>query len=415
MLQVGFNPGMDQIQRMRLFAINAFVLLCLALTLTFVLAFVLMGSYSALQGLAFIPFLMLIFYLNSKSKFRAANAVVTYGMMLITLALALADRRTGTEYILIALGCCVVVVYDRLKSVIAGFTTAFVCYIIYVWYDTTHTFFPDPQLPYVLVQNTLMFLSGFVVLSQSLVFRSLIHEYAARLKVANDEVITVNEELKSSNEELTSLSESLDRLVKEKSAQLQAYIDTININLYSATADRNGTILKVNEPLLEVTGYLEDELVGQNFSLLNSGYHTQSYFENLYNTILSGRSWRGEIKNKAKDGSAFWVEMVIMPVRDFANNVSYFICLALPITDRKNAEQLQERHFKIFESIANETSHRIRGPMARIHGIINLIDADSVRKEETEWVVQKLKENILELDDATSKLTATVNKHSVKN
>ena len=102
MLRVGFDQTMDPIQQMRLFAINAFVLICLAMTLTFVIVFVALGSYSALQGLTFIPFMMLIFYLNSKSRFQAANAIVTYGMIVLALLLALADRRTGTEYILIA-------------------------------------------------------------------------------------------------------------------------------------------------------------------------------------------------------------------------------------------------------------------------------------------------------------------------
>ena len=260
-----------------------------------------------------------------------------------------------------------------------------------------------------------MFLSGFVVLAQSLVFRSLIHKYAASLKIANDEIQTVNEELKTSNGELTMLSERLDLLVKEKSAELQAYIDTININLYSAVTDGNGTIFKVNQPLLDVTGYTDGELLGQNFSILNSGYHSESYFQNLYRTIHSGTSWRGEFRNKTKDGSFFWVEMVIMPVKSVNDEISRFICLALPITDRKNSELIQEAHFRIFESIAHETSHRVRGPMARIRGIINLIDGNSIKEEENAWVIQKLKENILDLDDATSNLTATVNKHSDKN
>jgi two-component sensor histidine kinase len=86
----------------------------------------------------------------------------------------------------------------------------------------------------------------------------------------------------------------------------------------------------------------------------------------------------------------------------------------LPITDRKKAEEFQKKNSEIFEEIANETSHRVRGPMARIMGIINLTESNNINADEVSWVSTKLKENIIELDKATSALTLTVNNHSKK-
>lgn len=413
-LRVGFRAEMDLTQQMRLFVVNAFLLIAFVFTWLFVAVFVSLGSYSALQGLVIIPLVLLIYYLNSIGKFTAARIIVTYGLMMVVFALALSDRRTGTEFILIALGCCSVVVYDNVASILASFTFALGCYTAYVWIDAALPFVPDPTVSYLVTQNSLVFLSALGVVAQSLAFRSLINTYSKNLKNANDEINSINEELKSSNEQLHTLLEKLDVTVKEKSAELQAHIDTININLYSAATDSNGVILKVNKPLAHISGYSEEELIGKNLGILNSGLHSPSFFKELYSTIQSGRSWRGEIQNKAKNGYLFWVDMVIMPVKQWNDEVAYFLCLALPITDRKNAEEVHRKNSAIFESIAHETSHRVRGPMARVLGLLNLIESNGIKPEELGWIIERLKENIVDLDAATSDLTTTVNQHATR-
>jgi PAS domain S-box-containing protein len=418
-LHIGYDERMNDSLKMRVFVLNAFLIISSFLTLVFVVVFVFLGSLNALQGLVILPLMAIMFYLNAKRKFRISRIIVTYGLMLTVLALALADRRTGTEYILIALGCCSAIVYERIDAIIASFFFAFACYVTYVCLDANLPFQPDPRTPYLLIQNSLMFLSGFAVMAQSLVFRRFLNDYSLSLRNANSEIthvneelVSANEELKSANEELAALSEKLDILVTEKSNELQAYLNTINVNLYSATTDRNGLIINVNKPFVEVTGFSEEELIGQNFRILNSDFHPKEFFAELYNTIHDGKCWRGEIKNRNKYGNHFWVDMVIMPVIHANDEIAYFLCLALPITDRKNAEESQRRNMRVFEEIANETSHRVRGPMARIMGIMNLTDRNCINPEELTWLSSKLRENILELDNATSALTAIVNNHS---
>lgn len=69
--------------------------------------------------------------------------------------------------------------------------------------------------------------------------------------------------------------------------------------------------------LIEISKYKKEELVGQNHSILNSGYHSKGFFRNLWKTIGRGEVWRGEIQNRAKDGTYYWIIGLIQPLSQF--------------------------------------------------------------------------------------------------
>ncbi len=103
--------------------------------------------------------------------------------------------------------------------------------------------------------------------------------------------------------------------------------------------DPDGIITAINERVCGLTGYSRDELIGQNHRILNSGVHPRSFFEQMYATLLAGRVWRGEICNRAKNGSLYWVDTTITPFLEPGGKVSKFIAIRHDITARKAAAE----------------------------------------------------------------------------
>lgn len=103
--------------------------------------------------------------------------------------------------------------------------------------------------------------------------------------------------------------------------------------------DKNGLITYVNDSFSRISGFGPEELVGKSHGIMRSGHHTREFFEKMWNTILAGKTWKGEIKNKSKDGVDFWLETTIMPFTDEAGSPTQFISVSQDITDRKTAEE----------------------------------------------------------------------------
>src|SRR4051812_7793334 len=96
-------------------------------------------------------------------------------------------------------------------------------------------------------------------------------------------------------------------------AELKMAIDETFI---IAITDDRGIIEEVNRKFCELSGYSRGELIGQDHRILNSGYHPKEFFRDLWRKIGAGMTWRGEIRNRAKDGSYYWVHTTIVPVLD---------------------------------------------------------------------------------------------------
>ena len=145
--------------------------------------------------------------------------------------------------------------------------------------------------------------------------------------------------------------------------------------------DLKARIQYVNPAFTKITGYNSAEALGQNPRLLKSGKHDLKFYEEMWTSILSGKTWHGEIINRRRDGTLYTEEMTITPVRDAGGVITSFIAIKQDVTDRKQQEELIRASLREKEMFLKEIHHRVKNKLQVISSLLQL-RAGAIRDEE---------------------------------
>ncbi|MCM3599913.1 PAS domain S-box protein [Robertmurraya korlensis] len=183
--------------------------------------------------------------------------------------------------------------------------------------------------------------------------------------------------------------ETLQETLKElenSNKELQDIKNALDDSSIIAITDITGSITYVNDTFCEISKYDRDEFIGKDLRKINSNHHSKDFFKCLWKTVKRGEVWKGEIKNKAKDGTFYWVQSTIVPFFNKQGSPYQYVSIQHDITDKKKAEVMLLRSEKLsaIGELAAGIAHEIRNPLTTLKGFtifLNSMESDVKKKE----------------------------------
>ncbi len=155
---------------------------------------------------------------------------------------------------------------------------------------------------------------------------------------------------------------------------LQDFKRALDEHSIVAVTDARGRITYVNDKFCAISKYSREELLGQDHRIINSGHHSKAFMTELWETILAGGVWKGEIKNRAKDGTFYWVETTIVPFMTEDNRPWQFMSIRTDVTHRKETEESlrQSQKLESLGVLSGGIAHDFNNLLTSILGNTNL-------------------------------------------
>jgi PAS domain S-box-containing protein len=178
-----------------------------------------------------------------------------------------------------------------------------------------------------------------------------------------------------------------------------------------AVTDKRGVITYVNKKFCAISKYSEDELVGKTHRIINSHHHSKEFFAEMWQTISQGQVWEGEIKNRAKDDTYYWVHTTIVPFMDEAGKPEKYIAVRYEITERKLAEEQLKVYAKKLEvsnqelqDFASVAAHDLQEPLRKIQSF-----ADRIRVKAKDSLSSEVMDYLERMQSSAKRMQILIN------
>lgn len=204
-----------------------------------------------------------------------------------------------------------------------------------------------------------------------------------------------------------------DSIELEATNSFNSYQQAVDAAAIISITDKNGIITYVNKLFCQISKYSEEELLGNNHSIINSGYHPKSFFADLWKTILEGNVWNGELRDRAKDGSIYWVNTTISPIFNREGQITHYLSIRNQITEKKELERERESLIAELTNKYNDllqfnyiVSHNLRAPVTNIISLTDLLNLEvGTEKGNLQELAGMLNESARSIDCVLKDLT----------
>ena len=183
---------------------------------------------------------------------------------------------------------------------------------------------------------------------------------------------------------------------KELDSSLPECLDfkvAIDRSALAVRTDARGIINYVSDLVCSISNYSCTELIGCHFSILNSEYKSSELIKNLLSTVAKNEVWQGEIKNKAKNGTDYWVYAAVVPLLDFQGKPCQYLAIGFDITDRKAVETAQAAANRAKDEFLGIAGHELRSPLSAILGWVQLARSRKLNEATTNRALEIIENN----------------------